>query len=207
MKKMALIKCVACMYMFAGVLVSCTSELDSLNNTNNDFDLDTGNELCVVSDVKSEMKSDKSGFDLNSLPPMDMNEIRAVLDKLDGLTFTDSEKTNTVVDGNMVSYTLSNSAVVGNGNSIRVSIDMITYTDDNSLYYKNNALSVVGSDMYMVSKGFSLSTGKDSNLYNVSITGAVYFKLVDADGNTSVVSRDINLIGTLDIVNCKTSFV
>lgn len=204
MKKTAFIKCLAFVYMFAGLLISCSSELD---NVANDYSSGLNNSLFAVDDIKSEMKSCKSDFDLNSLPPLQMDKIRGLLNRLDGLTFSAPERTNTGTDGNMVCYTLSNSAEVDNDNSVVITLDMITYTDDNSLYYKNNTLSVVGSDMYMVSKGFSLSTGKDINHYHVSVNGTVYFKLMDKDGHCSVVSQDVKVIGSLDIENNSTSYI
>lgn len=59
----------------------------------------------------------------------------------------------------------------------------------------------------MVSKGFSLSTGKDINHYHVSVNGTVYFKLMDKDGHCSVVSQDVKVIGSLDIENNSTSYI
>lgn len=137
--------------MFAGLLMSCSSELD---NVANDYSSGLNNSLFAVDDIKSEMKSCKSDFDLNSLPPLQMDKIRSLLNRLDGLTFSAPERTNTGTDGNMVCYTLSNSAEVDNDNSVVITLDMITYTDDNSLYYKNNTLSVVGSDSIWFPKVF-----------------------------------------------------
>ena len=69
----------------------------------------------------------------------------------------------------------------------------------NNWDYKNNRLMATGDDMYILGKGFSLST-VDGH-YKVVVSGTVYFRMVGDDDTPVVVSVPVELVGELDVTN------
>lgn len=200
MKKIVSVMHMLVVVLLTSVLVSCSNECDVIVSGDDYARSMYGNyPITVVTDVNAETGTLKSGFDLNSLPVLDKDEILSLLKKMDGLMVDDTDKTNEVYSNGAISYTLSSTAGISGSNGLAVEMDFIEYTDNNSLYYKNNRLMATGDDMYILGKGFSLST-VDGH-YKVVVSGTVYFRMVGDDDNPVVVSVPVELVGELDVTN------
>lgn len=125
----------------------------------------------------------KGGPDLSALPTVSASEAASILEVLS--KHTNEEGTHSVesTEGYPGQTFLSVNATtqVATNHRFTISLELISYADDGSLYYKGYSAS---SSSYLYkwhTKGFSLSTGTDGN-YNFECSSFLYFRIEGETG-------------------------
>ena len=123
----------------------------------------------------------KSSLELSDLPPVSTKEAEAVLQTLRNSTQMDSFHSVQRTDGQegQTLLTISAEQRVSNNQVFTIQLNMISYADDGSLYYKDYK-AIASSNLYKwYTHGFGLSTAGQSGMYKFECDSYLYFKIVD----------------------------
>ena len=161
-------------------LTSCAAESDeSLNQNKVNFSLEeTFNARSV-----NYQEGNKNALDLSEITPISLDEAEEILNTLrkqKNASYT-YELKSTVGEPGQNILTVSGKYSVGNQHSFILELTMITYDDDNSLYYKSNNAYASSSDYKWSLSGFGLSSNGNEGMYKFECNSYLYFKIIDKE--------------------------
>ena len=140
------LKNLVCALLAAVGMASCTAVSDAPMNTEEaTFSLEkTFNARSV-----DYQENSRNGLNLSDLPPVSIKEAEAILQTLRNCSQMESSHSVQSMDGQEGQTLLIVSAEqrVGNSHTFTIQLEMISYADDGSLYYKDYK-AVASSNMY-----------------------------------------------------------
>ena len=171
-------KNLACALLIVAGMASCTAESD----------VPVMNEEITVSLEKTfnarsvdYQEGGKNSLNLSDLAPVSVEEAHDILKVLREKKNAKSAHSISAKDGEMGQKFLTVSAEqqIDNCHKLTLQMTMITYADDNSLYYKDYR-AFAASDLYIWHMtGFGLSTVGSEGMYKIEGISNLYFKVVD----------------------------
>ena len=193
----------ACALLVVMGMASCTAESDAIVN-----EVETSVSLEKTFNARSVnySKGGKNDLNLDNLVPVSTDEATAILNELRGkknLTESNSIQTTEGAEGQLF-LNISAEQNVNNRHTLAIELQMINYTDDNSLYYKNCKASAKSSNYSWEITGFGLSSNSTEGLYKFECTSYLYFKVVE-DG-IQYVQVPVKVNGTYNPNNHAVSF-
>ena len=167
----------ACALLAAMSMASCTAESDAIVN-----EVETSVSLEKTFNARSVdySKGGKNDLNLDNLVPVSADEATAILNELRGkknLTESNSTQTTEGAEGQLF-LNISAEQNVNNRHTLAIELQMINYTDDNSLYYKNCKASAKSSNYSWEITGFGLSSNSSDGMYKFECTSYLYFKVM-----------------------------
>ena len=133
--------------------------------------------------------------DLSQLPPVTVDEAEKILHTLRDHKNLKEERSIRTTEGTQGQkfLTINTECSVGNQHKLTLQLDMITYEDDGSLYYKD-CTGFASSSLYKWQlTGFGLASTSTAGLYTFECTSYLYFKL--ADGETDYIQVPVKVEG------------
>ena len=172
------LKNLVCALLAAVGMASCTAVSDAPMNTEEaTFSLEkTFNARSI-----DYQANGKNSLDLSELPPISIKEAENILQTLRNCTQMESSHSVQRTDGQegQTLLTVSAEQRVNNSHAFTIQLEMISYADDGSLYYKDYK-AIASSNLYhWHTHGFGLSTAGQSGMYKFECDSYLYFKIVD----------------------------
>ena len=172
------LKNLACAMLVVLGLASCTAESDAfLNEVETSVSLERSfNATCV-----DYQKGGKNDLNLDELVPVSNEEAVAILQVLrdhKDLTESNSVKATEGAPGQTF-LTISAEQCVDNCHTLELQLEMITYADDNSLFYKSSKTCAKSANYVWNLTGFGLTTNGADGTYRLECTSNLYFKVVE----------------------------
>ena len=199
---MKLINLVCAMLIIAG-LTSCTAESnEALNQNEVNFSL----EKTFNARSLSYQEGSKNALNLSELTPISSDEAEKILSTLreqKDTSYTYELKSKVGEPGQNV-LTVSGKYKVGEQHAFTLELTMITYSDDNSLYYKGNNAFASSSDYKWALSGFGLSSSGNEGMYKFECNSYLYFKIVDED--IKFVQVPVKVYGNYNSTNHEMNF-
>ena len=171
-------KNLACAMLVALGMASCTAESDAIVN-----EVETIVSLEKTFNARSVdyREGEKNGLGLDSLIPASTDEVTAILSTLrEQKNLTEScSVTTTEGTTNQSFMTINAEQCVNNRYTLALQLQMISYADDNSLYYKGCNVSANSSQFLWHMTGFGFSSNGADGMYKFECTSYLYFKVVE----------------------------
>jgi hypothetical protein len=172
------LKRIACAVLVAFGMASCTAESDAIMN-----EVETVVSLEKDFNARSvdNRGGEKNGLELDNLIPASTDEATTILNMLrekKGLTETCSVTTKEgATDQSFLDIYAEQ--CVNNRYTLALQLQMISYADDNSLYYKDCKVSANSSQFLWHMTGFGFSSDGTNGMYKFECTSYLYFKVVE----------------------------
>ena len=172
------LKRIACAVLVALGMASCTAESDAIvNEVETKFSLEKNFNARSVDNRSGEI----NGLELGNLIPASTDEATTILNMLrgkKGLTETCSVTTEEgATDQSFLN--INAEQCVNNRYTLALQLQMISYADDNSLYYKDCKVSANSSQFLWHMTGFGFSSDGTNGMYKFECTSYLYFKVVE----------------------------
>jgi hypothetical protein len=173
------IKTIAYALLVTVGLASCTAESSAPNTIENaTFSLEKKfNARSVVFE-----ENGKNDLNLNELEPVNIDEANTILNTLRNHTDLKEEcslKETAGKSGDTI-LTICTEQCIDNLHKLTLLLEMISYKEDGSLYYKGYNAFASSSLYKWHMDGFVLSSSSDlEGLYNFECTSSLYFKVVN----------------------------
>ena len=193
----------ACAMLVVAGMTSCAAESDeSLNLNEVNFSLEkTFNARSV-----NYQEGNKSALDLSEITPISLDEAEEILSTLreqKDASYTYELKSTTGEPGQNI-LTVSGKYSVGKQHNFTLELTMITYDDDNSLYYKDNKAYASSSDYKWSLSGFGLSSSGNEGMYKFECNSYLYFKI--AGEEMKYVQVPVKVFGDYNSTNHEMKF-
>lgn len=170
-------KNLACAVLVALGMASCTAESDAIVN-----EVETSVSLEKTFNARSVdyQKGSKSNLDLDNLVPVTTDEATAILNVLrNHKNLTESNSvTTTEGEPGQTFLTISAEQCVNNLHTLELQLQMISYADDNSLFYKDCKASTKSSNYLWHLTGFGLTSNGTDGTFKLECTSNLYFKVM-----------------------------
>lgn len=197
------LKNLACAMLAAVAMASCTAESDApVNYETAAFTLEQTFNARSVDYVKGS----KNTPDLSELPPVSVEEANQILSTLRAQKNVKSTQTIGAKDGESGQkfLTISVEQSVDGKHTLTLQLDMITYEDDGSLYYKDYHAFDSSSLYIWHMSGFGLSTSGMEGMYKFEGNSCLYFKI--ADNGETYIQVPVKVNGTYHPETHETKF-
>ena len=184
-------------------LTSCAAESDeSLNQNEVDFSLEkTFNARSV-----NYQEGNKSTLNLSEITPISLDEAEQILNTLrkqNDASYTYELKSTVGKPGQNI-LTVSGKYSVGEEHNFTLELTMITYDDDNSLYYKDNKAYASSSEYKWSLSGFGLSSNGNEGMYKFECNSYLYFKI--AGEEMKYIQVPVKVYGDYNSINHEMKF-
>lgn len=184
-------------------LTSCAAESDeSLNQNEVDFSLEkTFNARSV-----NYQEGNKSTLNLSEITPISLDEAELILNTLrkqNDASYTYELKSTVGKPGQNI-LTVSGKYSVGEEHNFTLELTMITYDDDNSLYYKDNKAYASSSEYKWSLSGFGLSSNGNEGMYKFECNSYLYFKI--AGEEMKYIQVPVKVYGDYNSINHEMKF-
>lgn len=193
----------ACAMLVVAGMTSCAAESDeSLNLNEVNFSLEkTFNARSV-----NYQEGNKNALDLSEITPISLDEAEEILSTLRAQKDAsyDYELKSAVGEPGQNILTLSGKYSVGQQHTFTLELTMITYDDDNSLYYKDNKAYAASSDYKWSLSGFGLSSSGNEGMYKFECNSYLYFKI--AGEELKYVQVPVKVYGDYNSTNHEMKF-
>ena len=171
-------KSLACAMLVIMGMVSCTAESDAIVN-----EVETTVSLEKSFNARSVeyQNGKKNELNLGDLIPVSTDEAISILNMLrekKGLTESCSVTTKEG-ETNQSFLTIHAEQCVNSCYNLALQLQMISYADDNSLYYKDSEVSANSSQFLWHKTGFGLSSNGADGMFKFECTSYLYFKVVE----------------------------
>jgi hypothetical protein len=159
-------------------MVSCTAESDTIVNEEESTSISLEKSF-NASSFNRQMGD--SELELDQLVPVTTEEAAAILNVLrnhKNLTESNSVTTTEGVPGQTF-LTISAEQCVDNSHFLEFQMEMITYADDNSLFYKSSKTCAKSDNYQWELTGFGLTSNGPDGTYKIECTSYLYFKVME----------------------------
>ena len=174
------LRSLVCAMLTALCMASCTAESDA---TVNEVETTVSLESAFNARSVSYKKGGKNDLNLDELVPVSPDEATAILNILrDQKNVTESQHIVTTEGVPGQSFLNINAEqCVDNRYTLTLQLQMISYADDGSLYYKDCKASANSTQYLWNLTGFGLSSDGTEGMYKFECTSYLYFKVVEED--------------------------
>ena len=184
-------------------LTSCAAESDeSLNQNEVDFSL----EKTFNARSLNYQEGNKSTLNLSEITPISLDEAEQILNTLrkqNDASYTYELKSTVGKPGQNI-LTVSGKYSVGEEHNFTLELTMITYDDDNSLYYKDNKAYASSSEYKWSLSGFGLSSNGNEGMYKFECNSYLYFKI--AGEEMKYIQVPVKVYGDYNSINHEMKF-
>ena len=171
-------KNLACAMLAIMAMASCTAESDAIVN-----EVETTVSLEKNFNARSveHQKGKKNDLNLDDLIPVSTDEAINILNMLrEKKDLTESCSIKTKEGETSQSFlTIHAEQCVNNRYNLALQLQMISYDDDKSLYYKDSEVSSNSSQFLWHKTGFGLSSNGTNGMFEFECTSYLYFKVVE----------------------------
>lgn len=184
-------------------MVSCTAESDAIVN---EAETSVSLEKSFNASSIDRKMGDKSEVELDELIPVTTEEAIDILNVLRGrknLTESNSVITTEGAPGQTF-LTISTEQCVDNCHFLEFQMEMISYADDNSLFYKSSKTCAKSSTYQWELTGFGLYSNGIDGTYRIECTSYLYFKVMEE--TLKFVQVPVKLSGIYNPENHKVNF-